>query len=137
MPVDGLSVTVGVDLVPVERMARLATRGESLVDRVFTAAEFAHCRGRRQADECLAARFAAKEAFMKAIGKGLADAVRFGDIEVVSDESGSPGIRLHGPLAEMAGNRGLDDIDLSLSHAGGMAVAVVVAVWRDQPASQT
>jgi holo-[acyl-carrier protein] synthase len=137
VPPDGRRVTVGVDLVPVERMAQLAARGESLVDRVFTATEFAHCRARRQSDECLAARFAAKEAVLKAFGEGLAGGFRFGEIEVVPGDGGSPGVRLHGALAALAEERELEDIDLSLSHAGGMAVAVAVAVWRGQSASQT
>ena len=126
----GHSVTVGVDLVPVERMAQLAARGDALEGRVFSAAELEGCRERANRDECLAARFAAKEAVMKAFGKGLADGIAFAHAEVVAGDGGRPNVRLHGPLSDLANERGLESIDLSLSHAGGMAVAVVVAVWR-------
>ena len=127
---DGLGLTVGIDVVPVDRMAQLAARGESLEGRVFTAAELERCGERGQRDECLAARFAAKEAVMKAFGKGLADGIGFAHAEVVSGDGGRPEVRLHGPLSDLAQERGLESIELSLSHAGGIAVAVVVAVWR-------
>lgn len=126
----GHSVTVGVDLVPVERMAQLAARGDALEGGVFSAAELERCRERANSDECLAARFAAKEAVMKAFGKGLADGIAFAHAEVVAGDGGRPNVRLHGPLSDLANERGLESIDLSLSHAGGMAVAVVVVVWR-------
>ena len=127
---DGLGITVGVDLVPVERMAQLLERGDSLESRVFTAAELERCGDQARRDECLAARFAAKEAVMKAFGKGLADGVGFAHAEVVTADGGRPEVRLHGPLADMADEQGLTGIELSLSHAGGIAVAVAVAVWR-------
>jgi holo-[acyl-carrier protein] synthase len=127
---DGLGLTVGIDIVPVERMARLAERGDALEGRVFTAAELERCGERGRRDECLAARFAAKEAVMKAFGKGLADGISFANAEVTAGEGGRPEIRLHGPLSDLASERGLQGIELSLSHAGGIAVAVAVAVWR-------
>lgn len=127
---DGLDITVGIDVVPVEQMARLAARGDSLEGRVFSAAELERCRERAQTDECLAARFAAKEAVMKAFGKGMADGVGFAHAEVVAGDGGRPEVRLHGPLSELASERGLQTIELSLSHAGGIAIAVAVAVWR-------
>ena len=127
---DGLGLTVGIDVVPIERVAELATRGESLEGRVFTAGELERCGEGGKRDECLAARFAAKEAVMKAFGKGLADGIAFTHAEVVNAESGRPEVRLHGPLFDLAQERGLESIELSLSHAGGIAVAVAVAVWR-------
>ena len=127
---DGLGLTVGIDVVPVERIAQLAARGDSLEGRVFTAAELERCGDQSRRDECLAARFAAKEAVMKAFGKGLADGVGFVHAEVVAGDAGRPEVRLHGPLAELAAEQGLAGIELSLSHAGGIAVAVAVAVWQ-------
>ena len=126
----GLEITVGVDVVPVERMAKLASRGDALEGRVFTRAELARCGERGRRDECLAARFAAKEAVMKAFGKAMADGIGFADAEVVTGAGGRPEVRLHGPLSDFASERGLETIELSLSHAGGIAVAVAVAVWR-------
>ena len=127
---DGLGITVGIDVVPVERMAQLAARGESLEGRVFTAAELERCGEGGSRDECLAARFAAKEAVMKAFGKGLANGIGFAHAEVGAGDAGRPEVRLRGPLADLAAERGLAGIELSLSHAGGIAVAVAIAVWQ-------
>jgi holo-[acyl-carrier protein] synthase len=74
----------------------------------------------------LAVRFAAKEAFMKSLGTGWKEGVRFQDIEVIADPSGKPGIRLHGKVRKIFENRGLRQTHLSLSHEGDYSVAMVV-----------
>lgn len=115
----------GVDLIEVERVRQAVERhGVAFLERVF-------CDGERQANEGrwpeLAARFAAKEAVSKALGTGIGD-VTWTDIEVVRDERGMPGVRLHGPAAELADELGLREWSLSLTHTHEYAVAFVVAL---------
>ncbi|HEX8804952.1 MAG TPA: holo-ACP synthase [Acidimicrobiales bacterium] len=119
-------VGVGVDLCDVERMARVLVRTPSFGTRVFTDAERAYCERRRQPAERYAARFAAKEAVLKAMGVGLG-ACALRDIEVVRAESGAPAIALHAGAARLATSRGISTWHLSLSHTGSLAQATVVA----------
>jgi holo-[acyl-carrier protein] synthase len=122
-------VRVGVDLVAVERLARLVTDNPGGVETLFTARERAYCDGKRRRFEHLAARFAAKEAVLKAFGTGLGQRMRWTDVEVVVEVGGRPRVHLHGEVAALARRRGLLDLDLSLSHTADLAIAQVVAVW--------
>lgn len=119
----------GIDLTPVSRIARLLTEHEKrFLDRVFTPAEQAYASGKKRREEHLAARFAAKEAVLKALGTGWAGGIAWTDVEVVNTASGAPSIRLHGLAAEHAGRAEITSWVLSLSHAGDMAIASVIAV---------
>lgn len=121
-------VAVGVDVVPVARIAGLLARaGDRTYARLCTAAEAAYCRSRANPAESLAARFAAKEAVMKCLRTGWAMGVGFAQIEVVRDDQGAVGVQLHGEAAACAKARGITRIHLSLSHAGGTATAFAVA----------
>jgi holo-[acyl-carrier protein] synthase len=118
------SLSVGVDLVEVCRVAMIAERyGERFGRRVFTERELADC-GMRA--ESLAARWAAKEAVAKALGTGFGP-VGYLDIEVMQDKAGCPHVHLHGRAASLAEARGLTRWALSVSHDGGIAIAFVVA----------
>jgi holo-[acyl-carrier protein] synthase len=119
-------VGLGLDLVDASRIRRLRERrGEHFLRRVFTEAETESSLGRADPDLHLAARFAAKEAAMKALGTGWAQGVGWRDCEVVST-GGPPGLRLHGEAARRAESLGARKAHLSLSHDGGVAAAVVV-----------
>ena len=118
-------VGVGIDLVSVERLASALSRRPGLAQRLFTEHERGASRGAR-ADERLAARFAAKEATMKALGVGLG-AFALRDVEVRTAEDGRPTLALHGAAHELAVARGAVGLSVSLSHAAGLATAVVVA----------
>jgi holo-[acyl-carrier protein] synthase len=118
---------VGVDLCEVERMRRVMARTPGFVERVFTPGERDYCRARRDPTERFAARFAAKEAVLKAMGVGVG-ACALREIEVVRAESGQPGLVLHGGAAHLAADRGVAAWHLSLSHSATMAEALVVAV---------
>ena len=114
---------VGVDMIEIPRVARVLQRHpERFLRRVFTPEEVAFCRGRVRE---LAARFAAKEAVMKALGTG-ARSVAWRDIEVLPDRRGKPLVYLTGGAARRAEVIGLDAIDVSLSHIDEFAIAVVV-----------
>jgi holo-[acyl-carrier protein] synthase len=127
-------VGIGIDAVSIARMRRAAgatERGQRFRARVFTDHELSTCEARRDPAECLAARFAAKEAVMKALGaEGIAFAFR--DIEVTRAESGAPSILLHGRVAERARALGAGRIHVSLTHAEPLALASVV-VERSRP----
>jgi holo-[acyl-carrier protein] synthase len=118
---------VGIDLCEVDRMRRVLARTPGLAARVFTEAEQKYCRERRDPVERFAARFAAKEAVLKAMGVGVG-ACALREIEVVRAESGQPGLVLHGGAADLAADRGVAAWHLSLSHSATMAEALVVAV---------
>ena len=118
---------VGVDLCEVDRMRRAVARTPGFVERVFTARERDYCVARHDPSERFAARFAAKEAVLKAMGVGVG-ACALREIEVVRAESGQPGLVLHGGAAELAADRGVAAWHLSLSHSATMAEALVVAV---------
>lgn len=118
-------VAVGVDVVRVERFVRALERTPLLADRLFTEAERRTASGNPRAPQSLAVRFAAKEAVAKALGapRGL----RWHDCEVVADPDGRPWLTVSGTVAAAAAERGIRRWHLSLTHDGGVAVAMVVA----------
>ena len=116
-------ITTGVDIIEIPRIQRVfGEYGQRFLNRIYTAGEIDYCRGRAPN---LAARFAAKEATMKALGTGVRG-VGWRDIEVVREASGAPGIKLHGRAERRAQRLGLQEISVSLSHSREYAVAVVV-----------
>ncbi len=119
-------VGVGIDLCEVARLAELEDRyGERFVSRVFRPAEEERCRGRRR-HECLAGRFAAKEAALKALGTGLSQGIGWHDIELARGESQRPIIVFHRRAREIFQQLGGTRVSVSISHDGGHAVAVVI-----------
>ena len=119
----------GIDLVPIGRVRSMLDRhGDRFTTRVFTPDERVYCDlGRRQRAERYAARLAAKEAVAKALGTGIADGIAWVEIGVTRLPSGRPGIALSGRAAERAAVKGITGWWLSLTHAGGLAVASVIA----------
>jgi holo-[acyl-carrier protein] synthase len=115
----------------VTRLERLLAENPDQAGEIFTAGELAYCeRKKRRRLEHLAARLAAKEAVLKSFGTGLARRMSWTEVEVVNDRLGRPLIRLHGEIAAFAASRGLTDVDVSLSHSGGFAIAQAVAIQR-------
>jgi len=119
-------VGLGIDLVETARIARALTRTAGFEARVFTEGESAACAGRGDRVQALAARFAAKEACLKALGTGWAGGLGFRQVEVVREVSGSPAMRLHGAAAARAASLGVTRIHVSLTHQASAAAAVVV-----------
>lgn len=118
---------IGIDIVEVPRFRAVLARRPRVAERLFTPDERAYAAGRSDPTERLAARFAAKEAAMKALGAGFGD-VAFREVEVVRARSGRVGLRLSGRAAARADDAGVTGWHLSLSHTAGLAVAVAVAV---------
>jgi holo-[acyl-carrier protein] synthase len=118
---------VGLDLVRIARIGDLVRRrGEHGLRRLYTSDEIAYCRSRNRPEQSYAARFAAKEAFFKALGTGWGSAGLWTEIEVVSTATGAPELRLTGRAADSAAARGVRRVWLSLSHTAEIASAVVV-----------
>jgi len=120
-------VGLGVDMEEVSRIREVISRhGRIFLDRVFTSGEVAYCARHRDPAERYAARFAAKEAMMKALGTGWSKGVRWRDIEVMRQPGGRPTILLHGAAREHAERMGARHINLSLTHSGNFALAEVI-----------
>ncbi len=118
---------VGVDLSQAARFRRFLEAGNrSLIDRLFTPDEQAYCLPKRDPAPHLAARFAVKEAFLKALGLGLREGISWRDMEVVRDELGKPSLVVVGRAAEILAERGIGAIHLSYSHDGDYAYATVI-----------
>ena len=117
-------VQTGVDIIEIPRIKGVLERyGHRFLNRIFTPKEIAYCRERAPN---LAARFAAKEATMKALGTGV-KGVSWKDIEVTRRQSGAPGIQLYGRAEKRAQKLGITEISISLSHSKEYAVAFVIA----------
>jgi len=118
----------GVDMVDCARLRESIDRhGRRFLERVFTPAELAYCLGKKRETEHLAGRFAAKEAVLKVLGTGWRDGINWTDIEVLNAPSGQPHVRLSGRCREIADQRGLATILVSISHIATHAIASAVA----------
>jgi holo-[acyl-carrier protein] synthase len=121
-------IGVGVDIVEVERIERAITRwGEAFVRRVYTAREVERSAARFVVGPRLAARFAAKEAVMKALGVGWRE-LSWQEIEIANDPDGRPVVHLHGAARRIAAERGVREVLLGISHTHEHAVANAVAI---------
>lgn len=120
-----------MDLVDVPRLAAAMERGgEAFLRRVFTDAEEEYCLSHREPPPHFAARFAAKEAVSKALGTGIGEFAAFREIEVTRNPAGAPGILLHGTAATTAAAQGVVSIQVSLTHTGQTAAAMVILERR-------
>jgi holo-[acyl-carrier protein] synthase len=117
---------VGVDVVDIDRFRRVLARRPSMYSRLFTAGELDYARTAQDDIPRLAARFAAKEAVMKALGVGLG-AFSFREVEVRREASGAPTLVITGGAERLAVERGVARWHLSLSHTDHLATAVAVA----------
>jgi holo-[acyl-carrier protein] synthase len=119
---------VGIDLVKVARITAVLSRhGDRFLNRVFTPGEIAYCQGKAWTAAGFALRFAAKEAFSKALGVGLRrNGIRWREVEVVPDSRGKPELRVSGRAAELCAAAGITGLHLSLTDEDDQALAVVI-----------
>lgn len=123
---------IGVDIMEIERIEELMERYKKRAKiRLFTKAEIEYCERHRNKYENYSARFAAKEAMMKALGVGIGSGIRWIDIEIKNKEHGEPFIILHRKALEKSEEMGVKSIYLSLSHNKKMAVAFVILSGDD------
>lgn len=120
-------VGIGVDLAEVDRIREAIERhGRRFIDRIYTPAEISYVERKANRYERYAARFAAKEAGMKAIGTGWKRGVRWQDFEVSNLPSGRPTLQLHGVAAEIAASMSVRNIALSITHTAAEGMAIVI-----------
>jgi holo-[acyl-carrier protein] synthase len=125
-------VGTGIDLVEVERVAASIERfGDRFLKRIFTDEEIRYCRSKHNFIERFAARFAAKEAALKAIGTGWRGGVAWKEVEVRREPGGRPTIAFSGRAGEYAGKLGMSRASLSLSHTAEHAIAQVILEGSD------
>ncbi len=120
-------VGLGLDIAEIDRIeAAIGRHGAPFIERLFTPGEVAYCESHKNRFERYAARFAAKEAAMKALGTGWRRGVRWRDIEVTREKGGKPVLRLAGVARELAERLGVKNISLSITHSGNLALAQVI-----------
>ena len=120
-------VGIGIDLAEVPRIrAAIERHGRRFIDRIYTPGEIAYVESKANRFERYAARFAAKEAGMKALGTGWRNGIAWRDFEVANLPSGRPTLRLSGKAAEIARKLGVTNIALSITHTAEQAMAMVI-----------
>ena len=120
-------VGTGIDVIEVPRVAAAIERyGQRFLHRIFTEGEIRYCDSKANRVERYAARFAAKEAAMKALGTGWSRGVRWRDLEVLRQPGGRPTVAFHGKAAEFAARLGVANAALSLTHTKAQALAQVI-----------
>ena len=120
-------IGIGIDIVHIDRIKQAIDRyGRRFTDRVFTKDEQRYCNARHEPFESYAARFAAKEAAFKAIGRGWDECGGFTSAEVVSDQMKRPSLVLHGTAKQFAAELAVKNVFVSLTHHAGISAAVVV-----------
>lgn len=119
-------IGTGIDIIEVSRIAEKVSKENGFTRKIFSEGEIDFCETGTKKHEHYAARFAAKEAFLKATGLGLNAGFELCEIEVVTDALGKPAIKLHGNFQQLAVENGWNKIHLSLSHVQAMACAVVI-----------
>jgi holo-[acyl-carrier protein] synthase len=117
---------VGIDMIEVERVAAKISKEQGFRELVFSKKEIEYCETKANKYEHYAARFAAKEAFFKAIGSGWANGTAFNEIEITRDEKGKPILHLLGETAKQMEAKKIYNISVSLSHLKATATAIVI-----------
>jgi len=119
-------IGVGIDIIDVTRVKKVIEKyGSRFIERIFTGKENAYCDSKAKPYIFYAARFAAKEAFLKALGSGLSGGIKWKDIEIDRDNSGKPYANYSGRAKQTADNLGVEKAHLSMAHTSEYAVAIV------------
>jgi holo-[acyl-carrier protein] synthase len=119
-------IGTGIDIIEVERIAHRVGRDNGFKEFVFSKDEMSYCDAKTSPFEHYAARFAAKEAFLKAVGRGWDSGLQWNEIEIVNETKGKPALRITGLTEKMLAPMGIRIIHVSLSHVKSMATAIVI-----------
>ena len=117
---------VGTDIIEVDRIRKFISKGDEFKKRVWTADEISYCDSHKDPAPSFAARFSAKEAFVKALGTGFVEGIWFHEIEVYHDDQNKPHLRLFGKTKEYAEKTGITKMHLSISHVKEWANAIAI-----------
>ncbi len=117
---------IGIDMIEVERVAEKIAKDSGFRELVFSSQEINYCEAKTNKYEHYAARFAAKEAFLKAAGTGWISQLNLYEIEIVNDENGKPHLYLSGKTADAFNLKVISNISVSLSHLKNIASAIVI-----------
>ena len=117
---------MGTDIIEVKRIERLLSKQERFKERIFTRGEIEYCEQKKNNVQNYAARFAVKEALLKAIGTGWREGVAFKEIEVKNNEKGKPELVLSGTAKTITEEMGVTNIQVSISHLKDLAIGVVI-----------
>lgn len=117
---------IGIDNIEVERIKKQIDGSNRFKEKIFTAKEIEYCESKKNYAESFAVRFAAKEAFLKAIGTGWSNGLQFKDIEILNDNKGKPIIYLQGKAKQIILDNELGNIHISLSHLKEIATAIII-----------
>jgi holo-[acyl-carrier protein] synthase len=117
---------IGTDLIRVDRMKKLVARGKAYLETIFTEKEILYCESKTRKAEHYAARYAGKEALLKALGCGWRDGIAFSEIEIHNDELGRPQISLQGKARSVFEGQHIQQASISLSHIDEIALAIVI-----------
>lgn len=118
-------IGIGTDIAEVARIAK-SIENNSFKEKVFSKTEIIYCEAKANKAESFAARFAAKEAFFKALGSGWRGGMAFNEVEVLNDELGKPSLNILGKTSEIVSEKKIKNIHVSLSHTKEIAMAMVV-----------
>ena len=117
---------IGIDIIEVPRVEKLTKKDDKFVKKIFTQTEIDYCRKFKNGSQNFAGRFAVKEAFLKAMGTGWSNGLKFNEIETVNDKLGKPEIVLYGRTKEIFSERNLKLSHVSIAHLKDYATAVVI-----------
>jgi len=127
-------IGIGIDIIDIDRVKRIADEyGDDMITRIFTEDEIEYCKSKANHEINFAGRFAAKEAFLKALGSGLRSGINWSDIEILRDEFGKPVLFLSGTAKKHTEKLRVVGAHLSISHTAEYAVAVVVLEGYQPP----
>jgi holo-[acyl-carrier protein] synthase len=121
-----LILGIGTDIIEVERFKKQIEKVDGLLEKLFTENEIRYCQSKKFPEQHLAARFAAKESFFKAIGTGWRYGLQHNEIEITNDELGKPNIKITGKSKEICEKYNIKNINVSLSHLKEIVNAVVI-----------
>jgi len=119
-------IGVGTDIIEVKRIERLLSKQERFKERIFTQGEIEYCDQKKNNVQNYAARFAVKEALLKAIGTGWREGITFKEIEVTNNEKGKPELVLSGTVKKIMEEMGVTNIQVSISHLKDLAIGMVI-----------
>jgi holo-[acyl-carrier protein] synthase len=125
----GSLISIGTDIIECVRIAQMIEKhGEVFLQRVFTQKEIQYCSSRKAANQHYAGRWAAKEAVLKVLGTGWAKGIQWTDVEIINEVSGAPTLVMKGKAAEIARERGIREVMITISHCRAYATAFATGI---------